>query len=215
MHQVKERIGEEPKTALNVVLFPDKIASNQAKLYRQRVSNKFETEFVLDSTHIPHITLYQGYYPDRNISNLLTSLTKLPVWDKNFKLKMEGFSVSRNNFLWWNTVKDKPLKDLHEAVMNASNDLREGNISPNVFDMMDGLSAEEKDMVKRTGSVLNLDMFNPHITLTRLKKSDDSADVLNYLGNSDIVTFRPEAIYVTKLGQHGTVSEVVDEIFYR
>lgn len=212
---MKEKKEEEPKSALNIVLFPDKIVSNKSKLYSARISSKFDAEFILDRAHLPHITLYQGLYPDRNIADLISALTKLPAWNKDFEIVMDGFSVSHDTFLFWNALRSKKLHDLHESVVNAANGFREGNIAPNTIKMMEGLTVAEQEMVKKTGSILNFEMFNPHITISRLKNASDSQQALEYLGGSEWATFKPESIHIAKLGDHGTVSESIEEIFYR
>lgn len=213
---MKESKETEPMSSLNIVLLPDKIVHGKAVLSSTRLSRNFDTEFALDSRLFrPHITLYQGYFPDRNIKELFESLRKFPAWGEDAKVVMNDFQISHGTFIFWNAVKSPFLKELHEMIVESANLLREGNIAPNTQAMMDSLPENEVEMVKKTGSILNLELFNPHITLTRLKNAADASRAMDYLGASDFAKFKPEAICVGKLGDHGTVSEIVEEILYR
>ncbi len=213
---MKEADKTEPKSALNIVLLPDKIVHGEAVLCSTRLSRNFETEFTLDSRlFLPHITLYQGYFPDRNIDVLFEELRKFPVWGEDAEIVMKNFQVSHGTFVFWEAVKSPFITGLHEMIVGSANRLREGNIPFNIQEMMGNLPEEEREMVKKTGGILNLDLFNPHITLTRLKSAKDGKNALDYLRGSQPSKFSPQALYVGKLGDHGTVSEIVEEIFYK
>lgn len=204
---------QEAMTALNVVLLPDRKVFNKALTYSYNITRRFSHEFVLDSEKFrPHITLYQGYYPNRNIEKLISGLEKMENPDEEVNAEMNEFHLSHETFVFWNCIKTPELQNLHERILTIANPFREGNIPPITQELYPSLSDKEKRMVDVTGSILNKELFRPHITLTRLKHIEDGADVLKSIGKGEKMSFLPYSIAVTRLGAHGTISDIVTEI---
>ncbi len=152
----------EPKKALNVVLLPNEVVNNKALTFSYQVTRTNSSAFQLDNdSHLPHISLYQGYYPERNVDELILRLMDIAQDSVNIPIAMNGFRLSRGGFVWWNAVNRTELQALHERVLEQANPLREGLIAPNIRDLMGGLSVEEKEMVEKTGSVINKELFAP------------------------------------------------------
>lgn len=202
----------EPNSALNVVLLPGEEAKNKALTFSYQVTRTNSSAFQLDNySHLPHISLYQGYYPERNVDELILRLMDIAQDSVNISIEMDGFHLSRGGFVWWNAVNSAELQALHERILEQANPLREGLIAPNIRDMIDNLSDEEKDMVEKTGSVVNRELFSPHITLARLMHV--SQNPLACLRGYDTnVSFSPTNLVVADMGQHGTVSKIVEKI---
>lgn len=210
---MKERGENEPKTALNIVLLPDRTVFNKALTFSYRVTRRCPSEFVLDSERYkPHITLYQGYYPDRNLAGLYDALKDIGRKNQQFEVQMGDFELSHGTFLFWNCVKTLELKALHESILEKANPLREGNIPPITAQLLPRLPDNEKAMVQATGSILNKELFHPHITITRLKNASESPLALRMLGREEKALFVPDKLAVAHLGPHGTISEIIQEI---
>ncbi len=202
----------EPKRALNIVLLPDDTVRNKALTFSYQLTRTNSSAFQLDNDlHFPHISLYQGYYPERNVDELILRLLDITKEPENISVSMDGFSLSRGGFVWWNCINTPQLQTLHERILGQANPLREGLIAPNVRDMMGSLSDDDKEMVERTGSVVNGELFKPHLTLTRLTRVVQTPlDCLQ--GYDTNVAFLPTMLCVADMGQHGTISKIVEEI---
>lgn len=205
--------NDELKTALNIVLLPDKTVFNKALSFSNKITQKLDCEFELNGNQFrPHITLYQGYYPDRNVQALFDALENISKQNQQIEVQMGNFDLSHGTFVFWSCVKTSALQKLHDKIIEKINPLREGNIAPNTLEMLPGLPDNEKAMVKATGSILNKELFYPHITLTRLKNASDGPSALRLIGQEDKVSFVPSMLAVAHLGPQGTISKIVTEI---
>lgn len=206
-------VEQEAMTGLNIVLLPDRKVFNKALTYSYNITRRFSHEFVLDSERFrPHITLYQGHYPNRNIEKLISSLEEMKNPSKEVVVEMNDFQLSHDTFIFWNSKKTPELQNLHERILTIANPFREDNIPPITKELYPTLSDIEKRMVDTTGSILNKELFHPHITLTRLKHKEDGGDVLKSIGKGEEMSFVPYSIAVAHLGAHGTISDIVNEI---
>lgn len=202
----------EPSKALNIVLLPDEKTQEKAIELSHKISEEVDTEFILnETTYRPHITIYQGSYPPDNIDLLLEELQRLSAEKSPFPIKMEGFQVSYETFVFWNTVKTEALQEFHEQILALANPIRKGQIPDSVMKMLPNLPPEEQDMIRNTGSILNKHLFLPHITLSRIKKPDDKDRVLKLLSESPPTVFNPEKLTIATLGDHGTISDSIAE----
>lgn len=202
---------QEPATALNIVLLPDQQTTEQAIELSQRIATLYGVEFVLDTQQFrPHITLYQGYYPNRNLPKLRSSIADLAKQLGPTEVSLYGSQLVLDTFLFWNCQKTPALQAMHQESFAAANPLREGFIAPNVAALTD-LTEEERELIQRTGGILNGVRFLPHITITRLKNPAEGQKAMEIVQKTPPISFPVKGLYIAHLGPHGTISEIVDE----
>lgn len=209
MVEAKER---DDATTLNVVVLPSEAVSDTARRLSEGLAKQFPTEFTLNSTTFrPHITLYQGYFPNGNIDALTASLQEIAEDCKKFVLGMGEFYVSPGRFVWWNTEKSSYIYGLHETILNAANPLREGLIAPATQQQLEELGERERENVIKTGLIYSGELYVPHVTLTRLTKASDMIPAHQALGEREEGSFTIDKIVLAKMGDHGTISDTLSE----
>ena len=204
----------EAKTALNIVFLPDNIIAGKAlnicnNLKKQKISLVFQLD---TKKYRPHITLFQGYYPNKNIPTLIEKLKSKLALVPRTRIEMDDFWVSPAGFVWWNCKKTQQLQEIHEEILDVALPLQEGNISSNNMAMIDILPERERKMIDTTGSIYNRELFSPHITISRLGDFEKAEKALHYLGQGESGSFTPTVITIAHLGEHGTISNTVERI---
>lgn len=201
----------EPSTALNVVLLPDEAVSTHAIELSRRTAEIVPVEFTLNTSNFkPHITLYQGYYPDRNLGKLKDELARFSKSQEPVRVSLQGSEVVIGTFIFWSAAKAPEIRGLHEGILEIGNVLRDGQIPPNVQALTD-LSEEDLAMIAQTGGILNRHRHNPHITITRVQNPDDAQHALSIVQSAPPMEFQARSITLAHLGPHGTISEIVEE----
>lgn len=197
---------------LNIVLLPDEKTSKLAINLSEKLTSQIPSYFTLNTTNFkPHITLYQGSFPEKNIPRVLETVEQITKELNPVNISTQGFFISPGGYVWWNTEKGE-LQGLHEKMLNATNHLREGLIPEPSLEQLPNLAGREKENVLETGAIYNRDLYSPHITITRLKKLEDKEKSLRILeGNKTQISFMTHIIGVANLGAHGTISEIIKE----
>jgi len=72
------------------------------------------------------------------------------------------------------------------------------------------LSEGDKYDIKTFGSLLIGRRYDPHITITRLKRKEDAPKAIRILGDSKRLSFSPKALILGYLGNHGAVTGIIE-----
>ncbi len=202
----------EQATALNIVLLPDEQTSNLTRVLSRQLATRFNTEFRLDEEHLPHITVYQGYYPDRNLPQLKNGLLAFAAQQRFIEVSMRGFQIWGNTIVFWNCDRTPHLQTLHDGTLVIANPLREGLVPPNAA-ILTGLSNEDKDNLAKTGGVLNGPKYHPHVTISKLKDPNHGLNALGVIEgmSPQTMSFTADRLYLSTLSDHGTVSAIIEE----
>ena len=199
----------EKSIALNIIYLPDEQTRNKAIELSQKLATELFTEFVLNPQNpLPHITIYQALFPTKNLEKIKEFIKDLSSDIKAFEIEMNGFWVNVvRGFVWWNCVKIDQLVKIHLETLEKLNPLREGLVS-------EGLKTypgtdDDKNDIENYGSLLVGKRYTPHITITGLKNADNDKKVLEILGNQTN-SFRAKSISIGYLGNHGTVTEIIE-----
>jgi 2'-5' RNA ligase len=178
--------SEEGKIPLNIVLLPDTAVKNWAITHSYRVTRHFPGEFNLDGDlHKAHLSLVHGEYPQSAIGTLATLLEGIAMDTAPFQIDVDKFAVSPNDFLHWKATKSQELMTLQRRVSKAASSV---------------------------GTVISKGEYDPHITLTKLKRPDTIKPVLSSLGAGDQKSFMAESMSIMDLGAFGAVSTLRADI---
>lgn len=210
-----EKKENEPATALNIVILPsDEVAAKSIQM-SEALTSRFSSEFTLNnSTFRPHITIYQGYFPNKNLDLLRATIQKLSSQSQKFPVVMSDFWISPGRFVWWDAKKSLEIMDFHQKVMNAVNPLREGLVAPPALSQLEELGERERQNVLKTGAIYHGDLYVPHITLTRLKSEKDREEAERALKEPQAHEFEANQVLTASLGDHGTISTVVGKFLF-
>ncbi|MCX6794137.1 MAG: hypothetical protein NTY06_03475, partial [Candidatus Gottesmanbacteria bacterium] len=168
----------------NIIIQPPPDVAEQAMEWSRQIATKYKTDFVLDGK----ITLYQGAYPDNNVAEIETQLSKLVKTVGQFQVKTSGLSTMAG-FISLNFEKNEELVALHRTIVGTCNPLREGLIIPDEEKNLTNPNIPDfiKYSIRTYGSALDMDAFAPHITITRLQNFTEPAEatqLIKYNGMS-------------------------------
>lgn len=200
---------------LNIAILPSEKIIEQAIEMSQKISDEVGSRFVLNSSLlIPHITVYQARYPSENIDKL-RNITKILASERElFKITLEKISVSHETFLFWNCEENQLLQDLQNKVVELANPLRKGLIPDSLTDVT-GLSEGDRYDVEHFGALLIGPRYEQHITITRLNKESDTEKAIQALSGYRKIIFKPKGLFLGYLGEHGTVTKIIENFPFR
>lgn len=198
-------------TSLNIAILPGPGIKDLAIGLSQKVAKGFQTEFVLDEQKfMPHATVYQSHFPVRNIEKIKGQIKEVMEGQHPFTVKMEGFSVVLDTFLFWDLEKSESLQRLQNNIVARINHLREGLILPHLA-TVSGMTEEDISDINMYGSMFVGPSFSPHITITRLSDPKDAESVMKSLGGLNYkAMFEVDGLILGYLGPNGTVNGIIE-----
>lgn len=203
------------KITLNIAILPSDEVIAQAIEMSEKIAGEVGSRFILNFDNlIPHITIYQAQYPSKNMDKVRNIVRDLSLEQKLFEIKLDVITVSYGTFLFWNCKKSLTLQNLQKRAVELANPLREGLIPPSLSDVT-GLSRGDKYDVKHFGALLIGPRYEQHITVTRLNKEDDAQKAIKVLSGSKKYSFRPKGLILGYLGEHGTVTKIVENFRFK
>ncbi len=198
---------------LNVVFKPPKEIFDKAIFLSQEIGKNNEVFFILDGIQFhPHMTIYSPEYPESNLNKILEIVEEIrkntsPV---NFQFKKvsggQGFiSVEFNH--------SSRISSLHKEIVKKLNALREGHIRSKYQEGSDYhmiFSSEQKENIKKYGYPDSMNLYFPHLTITRLK-DESLVEEESKKVKWDVHQFIANKLAVYKMGDHGTCKELIKE----
>ncbi len=198
----------DKSVSLNIAILPDEAIRQRAIRFSQQISAAVPVGFILNETNLfPHITIYQAHFPVRNIPLLKEKLREITLKTQPFEIRLEKLSISYETFIFWSCIKTPHLQQLHNQTVAIANPLREGLVLPHLA-RVPAISPEDEKDKKKYGSLLIGPRFTPHLTLTRVTNPADAQKALDIIQNP-LASFRPTAIVLAYLGDHGTVNGII------
>lgn len=141
------------------------------------VDDRAALDFKLDDTRVAHITLFQGRIPDSiTLHTLEREIRAIGAQFGELEVAMEQrLHVRPNGNVFWNAQKTRELENLHHALLNALQPRTRGLLMPQFQELVenDETPPDDKEQIRRFGSLLAGPFFLPHITLGRLKNVQD------------------------------------------
>lgn len=199
---------------INVIILPDEKSREKAVELGTILGRNFDCHYALgDPRFIPHATIYQAQYPSRNLSEIKKRLAELSPTMKPFNVTFNSY-LAHHVYIWWNILQTQQLTQLHHGVLEQLNPLREGLLleflTPTGYATGERFTPEEAENVKRYGAVVVDELFQPHITLGKLKVEVGQEEIEQTLPEREN-TFTVSGLHVGRLGDHGTVTEILEQ----
>lgn len=203
-------------TTLNIAILPSDEIARQVVAMSKKINKEIGSKFVLNSkTLIPHITVYQAQYPNKNIEKLKNITRNLALEQELFKIELNAICVSYETFLFWECEKSPLLSSLQKEAVKLANPLREGLIPDQLTSMNINLSKGDAYDIGHYGALLIGSRYKPHITITRLTTESDGEKAVKALASSQKLSFKPKALILGYLGEHGTATGIVEKFSFR
>lgn len=203
----KYKMNEEKFIQLNVAFrIPEDVAKVAIELSRE-IAEKEDAYFVLDGVeYFPHIS---NYYIDVLESEIGKICEEMEEIVKNFSPVEFTYSFKRANDGWVMVFfenTDEVMK-LHEAIV--------GRISKKFFKRSVKIEGErlmdhQIENIEKFGKPTVMDLYEPHLTFTRLKDIKIAEKVTKEL-TWKIKKFTSDKIGVFVSGEHGTCRKLIQE----
>lgn len=205
---------------LNIIILPDEQTKKKAQALGRKLDENFKNYYTLKETQfIPHATIYQAQYPLKNVEKVKLEFAKIASEIKPFEVEI-GTIFNHHNFIWWNIRLNDYLNKLHYKILERLNPLREDLL----LDLLnlDGYKTGEKyteveaESVRLYGAVVAGKSFRPHISLGRLKLDHELGDesLFGVLGKEVKLTFKISGLFLGKMGDNGTVTEITNKSLF-
>ena len=195
---------------VGIVLLPSEEVSQAAIQLSKDIAVDFKTFFVLgEESCLPHISLYHAAFPERNIPQVKRELTTLTENSSSFPMELPNVSWQEEGWLDLQAVKSESLVNLHHAVVQAFNSLREGSIMALDESAFSSYSPEEQNNLKLYGYRHAASLFRPHLTITRLQEGNVTLAVQKLEGTT--LSFLANTLALCQLGEHNTCGELLGE----
>jgi len=197
---------------LNTVFQPPTEIVKMAMSLSHKVGKENEPFFILDNIKFyPHITIYSPEYPALNrnvvsevVKSIASQFSKLP-----FKFKEVE---SHQGFIGINFQNTSQIKEIHEKIVESLNPLRKGHIRSRYKqdDCQTRHSIGQQKNIKLFGYPDILDLYQPHLTIIRLKDENVAKRITKE------IKWKSKEFFVSKLGiytmgEHGTCSKLVSK----
>lgn len=186
---------------------PVDIAKYVAKLSK-KISEKEKAYFILDNKNFyPHITIYSPEYPIYNFEKIINRMEKVSKKLSKTKFKFEKLD-SIDGYIGTSAYYSKEMRKIHKTIINEFNPLREGYIREKFCNS--NISKEEKENIQKYGHPYLMNLYNPHITITRLKNEKIAKKIAKEIKWSKR-EFILDKIGIYKMGKNGTCTELIKE----
>ena len=199
---------------LNTAFIPPKEISEKAIELSKAISSSAEAYFVLDGINFyPHITIYPPEYPEGSITEVLEAVEKTSGSLNSLKFKFKNID-SGQGYLGVAFEHSEEIQQTHEKIVSALNPLREGRVRDKYVEYYMEFNSGQLQNIEKYGYPGAMDLYNPHLTITRLKDENKAKEILSTI-KWDIPEFTINKIGVYKMGEHGTCRELVKEFNLR
>ncbi|MDP2650704.1 MAG: 2'-5' RNA ligase family protein [bacterium] len=199
---------------LNTAFIPSKEISEKAIELSKVVGNQADTYFILDGiVFYPHITIYPPEYPEGNIAKVLETVERITKSIKPIKCEYAGLDANQG-YIGVNFKPSPDVQEAHELIVGGLNVLREGHVRDKYAEYHMEFNLEQLQNIEKYGYPGAMDLYNPHLTITRLKDETKAEEILPTI-KWDIPEFTLNKIGVYKMGEHGTCRELIKEFSLR
>ncbi len=207
MRSIINRSDTEGFVKLDTVLIPPKEASDLAVSISKTLSEKYDTEFVLDCINLhPHITLYSPEYPRKGLGNIISSLGDIARDTQRIKLETKSISVGEESIVV-NFRLSPQIGDLHKQVVDRLNVIRDGRI-PDKYKNTDSLPADQKENMLKYGVRTVMKLYNPHITIATIEDRSQLKQALSDV-KWGIKEFTSDRMGLYETGENGTCKKLL------
>ena len=205
-------MSKEKFIQLNIAFsVPKNVAKIAIKLSKE-IAEKENVYFMLDNiNYFTHVTIYSVEFPESNLKEIIKKLEKLAI---DFSPPEFIFEYNKAKSGWISLFFScsPKIKTLHEAIVKTANPLREGLIREKfkISENIENLSAEQSENIKKYGNPNLMNLYKPHLTITKLKNEQIAEKFASEMSGK-IEKFKSDSIGIFVSGKHGTCRKLIKE----
>lgn len=156
------------------------------------------------------MTIYFLEYPVYNGDKILEKLEGLLKNFSPIKFVADGIKTS-HGYIGMAASYSQELRSLHEAIIRETNPFRENHPREEYVSInSEEIPQEKKQNIELYGHPDVLDLYRPHITITRLKDEKIAEQIAKDI-EWPVDDFMIDKIGVFKTGENGTCVELIKE----
>ena len=198
---------------IGVVFELDKKTREQSIKLSQNIGRKLGAVNLLGSENIPHITLFQGRFPSRNIEKIYQYIESLQNTYSPIDIFLTTDLLVRQNLnVFWMVTKSPQMMLLHFEIAKRLFPLTENLLMEQFALLLNSptITISEKERLKSYGMLLSGDDFLPHVTLCKLNNSKNKSklDMMDIPQSS----FQSNCITIGELGFYGNLLKVLHKV---
>jgi len=196
---------------LGIVIILSAVIMADSQRMNQEIYNDLKIKNV---TNVPHISLFQGRFPEKNQAQLEQAVAAIAHETAPFKIEMENNLIKASENIFWLTKSNDSLIKLHQKILAEIPRYTDGLLMQQVIDMPpSSLTAQQKQKIKKYGIYWVEENFLPHITIFYSSYDHPKipavlAQVKPSLQNAE---FTVTKIAIARLGYVGNVESILQE----
>lgn len=197
-------------TRANIAFIPPKHVAEHAVELCGGIAGNYGVEFELNAeTPLPHLTVFSPELPADQLDLAVERMAKIA--SKNSPVSMRFTEMdSLGGWVFANVENSQHVAQIHQTVLDQINPLRQdhqrGKYQTVDRAMFDSETAYSN--VVTYGSSLVGELYNPHLTITRLIDRNKDAEVADQT-TWNIPEFTVDAIGIFEAGEHGTCTKLL------
>jgi len=160
-----------------VILPPDKLRQKLGAKMKRALQGVPHFLVIDNDKLIPHLSLFHLKIAKKRVPDLFSTVERIAKRHSPMPIQSTGtkFSPTGSGFVFHTLSKPEILVKLHKEVIKKCHQLRTDAVPWNLKTLITG---RKKIYRQKYGSHHILKNFHPHLTMARLKKPDDAAQVL-------------------------------------
>ena len=197
---------------LNIAIIPpEKVAIAAIELSKE-LSKPGKVSFILDGKNFhPHVTCYSPEFPTKNLDKIFGSIEELAHNFKSFSCDFLELQT-HDGYIDIEAQLNREFKQLHETIIEKLNPLREGHLREKytVEENLQSLTEEQRQNIQKYGYPDVMELYRPHMTLTRLEDADEAVMLLKGI-KWDIDELKVDTVGAFTMSSYGTCKKLLNE----
>lgn len=199
-----------PSSELGIIVLPSSAVSANSKQMNKAINNDLKIE---NTYNIPHISLFQGRFPDKNQLQLENTVSEIAQKTLPFNIEMESALQNLSGNIFWMAKLNPELNALHKQILAELPRYTDGLLMQQIMDIPPNrLTTQQALNIKKYGVIWVGENFEPHITI--FYKSGSNAQISTILAHvrpSPKMQFIARKIAIARLGYAGNVVQILKE----
>lgn len=193
---------------LNIAFLPPSCAAQSLTNLSQKLAKDYQTFFVLGGRKVfSHISIYSPLFPSKNINKVLARTGEVVKKVTSIQTSFTGLKCV-DGYLVIGLRKTREMTNFHKVIVNSLNPYRESSLRTKYRDHWENYNGTQKVNIVSFGVPYILNLYYPHITITRFKNDSDANKAVKSL-TTYTGTVILNKIAVFTMGEHGTCTRLI------
>lgn len=191
-----------------IAIKPTKDVGKLISKISEDIHHKYDTWWCLNyEIFPPHITLWLGYIPTKNICKLKYASKKIIEKIVPFEITIQDLYTDESGFIGLNIINQESCYNIHKQFIEKLNKFREGYLHSKYINNFDKYDFETQEILKKYGTRFAGKKYYPHITLNIVKQ--DQVECIKSDYNNFAASFIFHEIIIFKQKESGKSIDLI------